>query len=155
MNQSLPNLHLCYTYTTENGTDMILNDRKEEFINNDLYGCEENCNFTDYDYENNIAICSCKVKKEIKKYSEININKTLLYKSFTDIKNIMNLNVMRCYKKLFCKNGILHNIGFYIILLIFFFLLIAIVIFYLKEYKIMKNTINVFQGDIQDIHSYI
>ena len=133
---------ICYPYTTENGTDMILNDRKEEFINNDLYGCEENCNFTDYDYENNMAICSCKVKKELRTYSEININKTLLYKSFTDIKTIMNLNVMKCFEKLFCKNGILHNYGFYIILFIAIFLIIAIIVFYSKEYKTMKNTVN-------------
>ena len=65
-------------YVTDNGTDIILKDRKEEYINNDLRTCEDNCNFTDYDYDNNIAICSCKVKKELKKYSEININKTLL-----------------------------------------------------------------------------
>ena len=76
---------ICYTYTTENGTDIILNDRKEEYINNDLNPCEENCNFSNYDYENNVTICSCKVKKELKKISEININKTILYESFIDI----------------------------------------------------------------------
>ena len=85
-----------------------------------------------------MAICSCKVKKELKTYSEININKTLLYKSFTDIKNIMNLNVMKCYKKLFCKKGILHNIGFFIILFIAIFLIISIIIFYLKEFTSLK-----------------
>ena len=133
---------ICYTYTTENGTDIPLNDRKEEYVNNDLDACEENCNFTEFDYENNVALCLCKVKKELKKYSEININKTLLYKSFADIENIMNLNVMKCYKKLFTKNGLLHNIGFYIILFIAIFLLIAIFIFYSKENQNMKKTIN-------------
>ena len=117
---------ICYTYTTQNGTDIILSDRKKEYINNNLSVCEENCNFTDYDYENNRTICSCKVKKELKKYSEININKTLLYNSFTDVNNFMNLNVMKCYKKLFCKNGILNNIGFYIILSIIIIQLICI-----------------------------
>ena len=102
---------ICYVYTANNGTDIILKDRKEEYINNDMGACEESCNFTDYDYQNKKAICSCEVKKEIKKFSEININKTLLYNSFTDIKNFMNLNVMKCYEKLFCKNGLLYNIG--------------------------------------------
>ena len=98
---------ICYVYTTNNGTDIILKDRKEEYINNDMGACEESCNFTDYDYQNKKAVCSCEVKKEIKKFSEININKTLLYNSFTNIKNFMNLNVMKCYEKLFCKNGLL------------------------------------------------
>ena len=60
---------ICYEYSTENGTDIILNDRKEEYINKDLNPCEENCNFTEYDFENNRAICSCEIKKEIKTYS--------------------------------------------------------------------------------------
>ena len=132
---------ICYTYSTENGTDIILNDRKEEYINNDLSPCEENCNYTNYDYENNVAICSCKVKKELKKYSEININKTLLYMSFTDIKNIINLNVMNCYKKLFYKKGILYNIGFYIILFAMILYFITVIIFRLKDYKIIKSSI--------------
>ena len=133
---------ICYTYTTENETDITLSDRREEYINNDLDACEENCNFTDYDYENNVAICSCKVKKELKSYSEININKTLLYMSFTDIDHIMNLDVMKCYKELFCKEGISYNYGSYIILSICIILSVAVMIFYSKEYIIIKNTIN-------------
>ena len=103
---------ICYTYTTENGTDIIINDRIEEYFNNDMNACEENCDFIDYDYENKKAKCSCKIKYYIKKYSEININKTLLYERFTKVKNYINLNVMKCYKKLFCKEGILYNIDF-------------------------------------------
>ena len=87
---------ICYIYSTNNGTDMILKDRKEEYINNDMGACEESCNFTDYNYQNKKAICSCEV------------NKTLY--SFTNIKNFMNLNVMKCYEKLFCKNGLLYFI---------------------------------------------
>lgn len=47
---------IYYAYTTDNGRDIILKDRKEEYINNDLGTCEDNSNFTDYDYDNNIAI---------------------------------------------------------------------------------------------------
>ena len=67
---------ICYTYTTENGTDIIINDRIEEYVNNDMNACEENCDFKNYDYENKKAKCSCKIKYYIKKFSEININKT-------------------------------------------------------------------------------
>ena len=132
---------ICYTYTTKNGTDIILKDRKEEYINNDLNACEEKCKFIEYNYENNKAICSCEIKKEFKKFSEININKTLLYQSITDIKNIMNLNVMKCYSVLFTKNGIIYNIGSYIILSIITFGLISIILFYLKDYILIKNII--------------
>ncbi len=39
----------CFSYTTENGTDIILNDRKQEFTDNNLSLCENNCNYTGYD----------------------------------------------------------------------------------------------------------
>ena len=76
---------ICYTSKTENGADIILKDRREECVNNDMNACEENCNFTDYNSQYNKAICSCKAKTEVKKFSEININKTLLYDKFIDI----------------------------------------------------------------------
>ena len=39
----------CYSYTTENGTDIILKDRQKEFSNNNLSLCENNCSFSEYD----------------------------------------------------------------------------------------------------------
>ena len=42
----------CYIYTTENGTDILLNDRKEEFIDNNMSLCENLCEYTGYDNEN-------------------------------------------------------------------------------------------------------
>ena len=141
---------ICYTFTTKNGTDIILKDRKEEYINNDLNACEENCNFTDYNHEINKAICLCKIKKELKKFSDININKTLLYQSITDINNIMNLNIMKCYKVLFSKNGLIYNIGSYIVLSIIIICLISIIIFYLKDYILIKKTINNINNDLKN-----
>ena len=68
----------------------------------------------------------------------MNINKTKLIKDFVDIKNIMNLNMLFCYKNLFTINGVLFNIGSYIIISIFIFHVIIIFIFYLKKYNILK-----------------
>ena len=50
---------ICYTFTSEIGTDISLADRKEDFINNNMTLCEENCVFEEYDYINNKSICSC------------------------------------------------------------------------------------------------
>jgi hypothetical protein len=53
---------------------------------------------------------------------------------------------MKCYDILFCKNGIIYNIGSYIFLFIIFFYIISIFIFYKKEY-------NKFYHQIKDIIS--
>ena len=45
---------------------------------------------------------------------DMNINKTKLYENFINIKNIANLKILRCFRKLFSKKGISRNIGNYI-----------------------------------------
>ena len=60
----------CYPLSTENKTDIILNDRKKEY-NDKYYGiCENNCKFTNYESNNeqknqNVNV---KLKQNLKKY---------------------------------------------------------------------------------------
>ena len=61
----------CYAYTTENGTDIILNDRKKEFEENNLSLCENNCTFNGYDPNTKKALCECETKIKINLISEI------------------------------------------------------------------------------------
>ena len=49
--------------------------------------------------------CECEVKIKIPFISEIVINKDLLRSKFIDIKNNINLNVMKCYYILFTSEG--------------------------------------------------
>ena len=39
---------MCSTTTSESGTDISLKDRKNEFINNNMSLCEENCDLIEY-----------------------------------------------------------------------------------------------------------
>jgi len=50
--------NICYTSTSEYGTDISLADRKKDFIDKNLTVCEENCDFTDYNSTIKKAICS-------------------------------------------------------------------------------------------------
>ena len=51
-------------------------------------------------------------------YYNEKIDKTLLYKSFTDIKNIANINILSFYHELFSKKGLSHNIGFFVLIIL-------------------------------------
>ena len=53
---------ICYLTTSKYNTDICLKDRRQEFIDNNLTLCEENCFLKDYDYINKKAKCSCKIK---------------------------------------------------------------------------------------------
>ena len=131
---------VCYITTSERGTDISLEDRKMEFINKTL--CQDYCEFSGYNNETKKVNCSCDVKESSSFFSDIKIDTKKLYTNFVNIKNIANLKMLRCYKNLFSKNGILKNIGSYIILLIMILFIISIFIFYIKQVIIIKKKIN-------------
>ena len=126
---------ICYTYTSEDGTDMSLSDRQKQFVNNNLTLCEENCDFTDYDYSLEKAVCSCKVKTNSTfKIGDVVIDTNKLYDSFTNIKNIANLNVLKCYKLMFKLEAYKSNYANLILIFIIFLFLLSLIIFFCKDY---------------------
>ena len=72
--------------TSKSRTDINLNDRRNEFVENNMTLCEEDFNLVDYNYINKKAKCSCLVKISIPLFDEIKFDKTRLYDSFTDVK---------------------------------------------------------------------
>ena len=132
---------ICYTTTTEDGTDISLKDRQNEFSETDKVVCQDDCDFSDYDYETSKAICSCEVKETPASIADMNINKGKLLENFKDIKNIVNFEFLICYKQLFKKEGIIKNIGCYILLVIILFHLISILIFYINQFPSLKKRI--------------
>ena len=132
---------ICYTYTTDNGTDIILADRKNEFISNNMSLCESKCEYGGYDADIKKAKCECEVKIKIPLMSEITINSNILKKKI-DIKNALNIKVMKCYKNAFSAKGLKGNIGSYIILSFIFAVSICQVLFLIKGFSVVKGYIN-------------
>ena len=132
---------ICYTTTSDDGTDILLKDRQKEYINKDRIICQENCDFSEYNYESFMAKCSCQVKECSESLVDMNINKAKIFENFKNIKNFINFNFLVCYNKLFNKEGILKNIGFYFIFAINLFHIVTIFIFGIKQFSILKNKI--------------
>ena len=133
---------ICYTYTTENKTDIIIKDRRAEYINNNLSLCESNCEFNGYNNKTKNVECNCPIKIKLPLITEISIDKDKLLKNFVEIKNFTNLNVMKCYSLLFSKEGLIKNAGNYIIISIIFINLILLIVFLLKGYRLLYNKID-------------
>ena len=130
---------ICYTTTSESGTDIILKDRKKEYANKTV--CQDDCDFSDYNYSTKKAICSCNVKESSSSFADINIDTNKLLNNFKNIKNFANLNLLKCKKSLFSKDGLIKNIGFYIFIVIIIFRIINLFIFYIKQLDLLKNKI--------------
>ena len=134
---------ICYTYTSKDGTDISLADRKKQFVNNNLTVCEEDCDFIDYDFGKGKAICSCKVKtNSTTKIGDIVIDTDKLYNSFTNLRNIANIYVLKCYRLIFILEAYKSNYANLILLAIIFFFIISFFIFICKEYKDLIQILN-------------
>ena len=109
---------ICSKTNSESNIDIPLNDRKNEFIKNNMSLCEDNCELIGYDNENKKAKCACSVKTSLS-FDNVETNNKNFMDNFFDIKTITNIEIIKCYKIVFNKNNIKNNYGFFIIIFIF------------------------------------
>ena len=135
----------CFPYTSDRGTDIIIEDRKKEYNDKNLALCEKNCDFNGYDKNFKKVSCECKPKIELEKNDNIYFDKYLLLHKFTDFKMNTNIYIIFCYHTFFTIDGIKFNIGSYILMIIIIINIIGIILFYKKGIQeindIIKNII--------------
>ena len=132
---------ICYKTTSESGTDIILNDRRNEFVDNNMSLCEENCDLIEYIQEKEKAKCSCNIKLNIPPDYNSKFNKNDFFKSFIDVNNIFNFNVLKCYKIVFKSDSLRKNYGFFIVCSIMVLYFIDLLFFILVSYRYIKKEI--------------
>ena len=140
---------ICYTTTSEDGTDIPIKDRQTNYVGNEIIVCQEDCEFSKYDSQKSRAECSCKAKEASTSIADMKFNKAKLLQNFKDIKNFANFNFLICYKKLFNKRGILYNIGSYILLAIILFHIIVVIIFWINQFHLIKKKIKYIRSGIE------
>ena len=96
--------------------------------------CEENCDLDNYNYETKIVKCSCDIKINIPLFDEIRFDKDKLLKNFIDIKNVINIKVLKCFREVF-NDSLKNNYGFFILIFIVVLFIICVIIFYAKSYN--------------------
>ena len=105
------NSKLCYQYTTDNNTDIILYDRRKYFNDNNMSLCETNCKYVEYSA--GTIKCECEIKTDFNKflsYSESQIE-NLIYKFKNNKINNYNFGVVKCFQMLFSSEGFFGNYG--------------------------------------------
>jgi hypothetical protein len=134
---------ICYPYTTEKETDIVLYDRKNEYNKNNMSLCEKNCNFIEYNSTTKKAICECDIQERSPLQLDDIINKERLLNNFVDIETISNINLLKCYETLFSTDSLITNVGSYIILSIVLVYIASLFIFIIKEYSLLINKIKI------------
>ena len=132
---------ICYTLTTENGTDKILKDRQNDYIEKNMTICGENCEFSFYNDDYGKATCSCFIKINIPLMSEIKIDKDLLLSEFKNIKNIGNFDKLKCINLFFSSENFYKNSSNYLFIIMLILSLTTVFVFSLYSYLKIKNII--------------
>ena len=146
----------CNPYTTDNGTDILINDRQIEFNYYNMSICEKNCEFIEYIESTKKSICGCKIKNSQISIIEILDNEDILSYNFNNNES-SSIVSMKCYTTLFTKDGLNKNIGSYILIFTIFWFIISIILFYMKELSKIENKIKFALSTKvrkHDIHNY-
>ena len=120
---------ICYSFTSESGTDKTLKDRQNDYKNKNISVCEEGCEFTEYDENSKKAKCSCFTKINLPVISEIKVDKKKLFSNFKNINNIANFKMLKCIYLIFDLKNIFKNTANYMMLFLFSLSKIALFIF--------------------------
>ena len=126
---------ICATYTTENGTDISLNDRKSVIEENggNFDFCQVGCKMESFNYTNQKANCNCNIieTKNIDNLKDIKFSEALLLNILGGIKS-SNYLVMKCYKLLLYSDLLKKNIGFIFMTTIFILILVIFFLYIIK-----------------------
>ena len=128
-------------YVDDSKIDIILNDRRNEYYINNMSVCEKDCIFKEYEPYTKKVLCECFIKIDFPLISEISINKDKFINDITNISNIINLDIIKCYKIVFTKKGLIKNIGNYILISIIIINMMLLLLFTKKGFKEIKNKV--------------
>ena len=130
-------LQICTPYKSENGTDVLLEDRKNDYYYSSINEttCQSNCHNFQYLSDSKFLKCECSITNETidtTDYKKFEPKK--FYNAFYDILKYSNYKVLRCYNLAFHIDSVTINYGSIIVIILFFFYLIAFI-------KYVKNGI--------------
>ena len=139
---------ICYPFNNNDKTDIVLNNRREDIFQNFTF-CQEGCSYNGINYNSITAYCICDTPnlQEISPEHNKNIKNNKI--SLSDIKsfflnNILNYNVIMCYKLLLKFDNLKNNYGFISMSGLMSLQIILLFIFLFKGLKPIKHFMYVF-----------
>ena len=142
---------ICYR-SSNNNSDLIIDDRREEFVKNSLSLCEPKCKLVNYINETQEAICECDIKKQFLMVSDIYISKGQFFEDMKKIDSYINLKVLKCYRYIFSKSAFLEiNFGNYIVIPTIFLFIVSSIIFLAKGFSKLKIQVVQFLNKLEKI----
>ena len=135
---------ICTRYTSEGGTDVLLDDRISFYFNKvaNYTTCPDGCKFISYSSETQDLKCECGIIDE--DISTLDLNKITTkntYKAFLSTLKYSNYKVMRCYNLVFNYEIFRQNIGSILTLILFIIYLCMLILYICKDNTQIKVSI--------------
>ena len=104
---------ICTPYKSENGHDIILADRNNDFFAKNEIICQANCDYSSFSSESYYVRCSCDVanNEKIEAEEPKRVTSKNNIDSFVDILKYSNYKVLLCYKLVFRAVTFYKNLG--------------------------------------------
>jgi len=136
---------ICTPYKSENGTDVLLDDR-EEFIYTSLVNatvCPIGCNYSEFYAQKKYIKCECNTNiSGIELLDLEHISSKNIGNSFLSTLKSTNWKVMRCYNLVFNLKIFVHNYGSIFVLILFIIYVVFIIYYCFKEINPLKVEIS-------------
>ena len=125
---------ICTPYNSENGTDVLLDEREEFFYYPlaEQMVCQNNCQYSSYSLDTKYMKCECGKNRTRVTLDLKHLSKSNILQSFLSTFKSTNYKVMKCYNLVFNLKIFLKNFGS-IITLLFFIIYIIFMIHYCRK----------------------
>ena len=130
---------ICATYTTSDGTDVLLSDRKNDYYSNNYTTCQSNCEYASFNSESKLLKCECNVVAEDIDISDLDKFSKNIYKNFYDVLKNSNYKTLKCYKLVFNSEFLKKNIGSFVVISFFVLYLCSFIIYTIKGIKSLQE----------------
>ena len=140
---------VCTPFTNENGNDVLIDERRTDYFNENINLCEKGCTFKEYDVNTHYYSCSCPVKDTINQNTDhFEVVKKELPEDFYKKHKNSNIEVFKCASQVFSSEGQKKNFGSYCLMACFVSFIGVVVFYILKGSKKMTELFNGFNGQI-------
>ena len=116
---------ICSSYTSNDNTDITLEDRRKEFYQNITF-CEDNCSYNGFDIDTLMVNCTSGIKEDV----DINKDRFSINTVKDEFKSIIrnsNIRVFKCYHKLL--DNFISNKGNWIMLLLIIAEIVLLIVY--------------------------
>ena len=139
---------VCTPFTNENGNDVLLDDRINDYFSEQLNICENGCTFKGYNVTTNLYTCQCPVKNTINQdISEVQDISEELPKDFFKKHKNSNIEVFKCASQVFSNEGQKNNWGSYILLTCLASFIGSVVFYFIKGSSKIDEIFNKFNNN--------